>query len=110
MSKLTKKQVSKTILNRINSINIMLEYINNNNLLLGSYSGSTMYSYLILNKPIEVKNQFIYIHWENSEHNYSKGSERFNTNDFWQLDELKYNLSLINRVFKKGLKENNINI
>lgn len=101
----TKKQISKSILNRINSINDMLIESNELNLSVGSYAGSTHYSYLDIEKPIEVKNQFVYIFWSDNRYNYNKGKQRYNVNNNFDLDDLKYDLSLISREYKKELKK-----
>ena len=96
--------MKKAIQNRIDAINDMLPVVDQSCDLATTMGGSTYESYVILYKPIEVKNQFVYIHEDKSYHGYGF-DKRYNVNNEWQLDQLKYDLSIIKRAFNKLLKK-----
>ena len=100
--------MKKAIQNRIDAINDMLPVVEKHEVATGNLAttmaGSTYESYVILTKPIEVKNQFVYIHEDKSYHGYGF-DKRYNVNNEWQLDQLKYDLSIIKRAFNKLLKK-----
>ena len=99
--------MKKAIQNRIDAINDMLPVVEKHEVATGNLAttmaGSTYESYVILTKPIEVKNQFVYIHEDKSYHGYGF-DKRYNVNNEWQLDQLKYDLSIIKRAFNKLIK------
>ena len=100
--------MKKAIQNRIDAINDMLPVVEKHEVATGNLAttmaSSTYESYVILTKPIEVKNQFVYIHEDKSYHGYGF-DKRYNVNNEWQLDQLKYDLSIIKRAFNKLLKK-----
>ena len=91
------------LLTRINAINQMLPEVDRLNNTPVSYAGGTFPYYIELLKPIEVKNQYVYIEAPKKD-NFYKFEKRYNTAEHWQLDELKFDLSVINRAFKQELK------
>jgi len=99
--------MKKAIQNRIDAINDMLPVVEKHEVATGNLAttmaGSTYESYVILTKPIEVKNQFVYIHEDKGYHAYGF-EKRYNVNNEWQLDQLKYDLSIIKRAFNKLIK------
>lgn len=105
------KKIPKAVLNRIDEINRLLPIVNNLDTIPLTYDGGTYPEYVILAKPIKVKNQFVYIVGEKGR-NERKFEKRYNTNkrvDLWEdtngLASLKYELSVILRAFKRAIKE-----
>lgn len=103
--------MKKAIQNRIDAINDMLPVVEKHEVATGNLAttmaSSTYESYVILTKPIEVKNQFVYIHEAKGYHAYGF-DKRYNVNreeGFGSLDQLKYDLSIIKRAFNKLLKK-----
>jgi len=99
--------MKKAIQNRIDAINDMLPLVDQSNYLATTMGGSTYESYVILTKPIEVKNQFVYIHEDKGYHAYGF-EKRYNVNKeegFGSLEQLKYDLSIIKRAFNKLIKK-----
>jgi len=97
----------KAIQNRIDEINKMLPIVNNASDYATTMADSTYESYVILTKPIEVKNQFVYIHEDKTYHGYGF-DKRYNVNKedgFGSLGQLKYDLSIIKRAFNKLIKK-----
>ncbi len=105
----TTKKFPISITRMINEINDLLPAVNNSNSYAGTYAGSTMYSYIILDSPIKVKNQFVYIDASKFDHNYSF-AKRYNVNDrdcdLIGRPALAYELRIILRAFKQLLKNN----
>ena len=98
--------MKKAIQNRIDAINDMLPVVDQSCDLATTMGGSTYESYVILTKPIEVKNQFVYIHEDKGYHAYGF-EKRYNVNKtdgFGSVDHLKYDLSIIKRAFNKLIK------
>jgi len=93
----------KAILNKINTINGMLKEVNNLSNFVHTYDGGTFPYYIILKSPIEIKNQFVYIHEEKAKHSYNF-EKRYNTNNETQSEDLNYHLNLICKEFKKAIK------
>tara|TARA_X000001382_G_scaffold56183_1_gene38469 strand:+ start:123 stop:428 length:306 start_codon:yes stop_codon:yes gene_type:complete len=100
------KKVPTSILRRINEINELIPIVNNCNEIPYTYGGSTRPYEIQLTKEIEVKNQFVYIHELKNFYAYNF-DKRYNTNSEFSLEQLKYDLSLIKRAFKKVIKNNN---
>jgi len=103
--------MKKAIQNRIDAINEMLPLVEKHELSTGhlatTMAGSTYESYVILTQPIEVKNQFVYIHEDKGYHAYGF-EKRYNVNKeegFGSLEQLKYDLSIIKRAFNKLIKK-----
>jgi hypothetical protein len=99
----------KAILNRIEEINNLLPMVANLDEYPTTFAGGTHEHYLILESPIKVQNQFVYICFEQTNYNLEKGKIRYNTNkrgpfDYNGLDALKYTLSIILKSYKKALK------
>jgi hypothetical protein len=99
-----KKSVSKSIMNRIVAINEMLPTVLKSDEIPSTYAGGTWPYYVQLEAPIVVQNQFVYIK-ENKVFGYSYGFEkRYNVNDEWSLDQLKYDLRIIKIAFNSVVK------
>jgi len=106
------KKIPKAVLNRIDEINKLLPKVNESNNLPYTYDGGTYAEYVILKKPIKVKNQYVYIVGGNDKYNERQFQKRYNTNtridsfmDTDGLTSLKYELSVILRAFKRAIKE-----
>ena len=96
--------MKKAILNRINKINDMISEIKTLDETPSTYDGGTWPFYIDINS-IKVKNQFVYI--DENKGVYAIGFEkRYNVNNEGQLDELKYDLSVIKRAFNQSIKNN----
>jgi hypothetical protein len=95
--------MKRAIQNRIEAINEMLPMVKEQSDFATTTAGSTYESYVILTQPIEVKNQFVYIHEDKGYHAYGF-EKRYNINNEWQFDQLKYDLSIIKRAFNKLIK------
>lgn len=98
-------KVPIAIKRKIDAINSMLNSINNADEIAGGYFGSTYYNYVILTKPIEVRNQFVYIYSEKGSNNYPF-EKRYNLNNKEPfadngLKALNYDLGIILKAFKK---------
>ena len=100
-----KKSVSKSIMNRIMAINELLPTVLKSDEIPSTYAGGTWPYYVQLEAPIVVKNQFVYIKEDFVQHGYSYGFEkRYNVNDEWSLDQLKYDLRIIKIAFNSVVK------
>jgi hypothetical protein len=95
--------MTKAITNRIEEINALLPSINNLDEIVGTYANSTMWSYIRINSPITYKNNMVWIDSDKTSNDYPF-EKRYTISNEWQLDELKYDLNLILRTFKKALK------
>jgi hypothetical protein len=110
-SALKKKAVNKLPLalqRKIDEINKMLPELETADEMPGGYFGSTHYSYVELEKPIEVKGNFVYIYGKPGRYNVSF-EKRYNINkkdagDWGGLEMLKHDLNIINKAFKQALK------
>ena len=100
-----KKTVSKAIMNKVLAINEMLPTVLNSDEVPTSYAGGTFPYYIDIQKPIVVYNQFVYITEEKCSYSYGF-QKRYNVNNEGQLDELKYDLSVIKRAFNQSIKNN----
>jgi hypothetical protein len=105
--KITKKQ--SRILENINLVNSMIKEVNEMDIQPFTYAGGT-WPYLVLIKPIKVKNQFVTI--ENDGGTFIDKKERYNINkasdfnDNFCLGHLDFTVKLILKTFKKAYKEN----
>jgi hypothetical protein len=99
----SKKTVSKAIMNKVLAINEMLPSVLVADEIPTSYAGGTFPYYVDIRKPIVVSNQFVYITEEKGSHSYGF-EKRYNVNNEGQLDELKYDLSIIKRSFNQVIK------
>ena len=97
------KKISKSIINRIDAINEMLPIVNNSNNYASTMADSTYESYVILTKEIEFKNQFVWIYEDKKFHSYGF-QKRYNVNKNYDLEQLKYDLTIIKRAFNKLIK------
>ena len=100
-----KKSVSKAIINRIVAINEMLPSVLNADEIPTSYAGGTWPFIIDIQVPIVVSNQFVYIKEEKGMDCYGF-EKRYNVNNEGQLDQLKYDLSIIKRAFNQVTKNN----
>lgn len=102
----------KAIIKRIEEINNLMPMVANLDQLPTTFAGGTYEHYLLLESPIKVQNQFVYIFFESNRHNLELGKIRYNTNkrgpfDYNGLDALKYTLSIILKSYKKAIKNEN---
>ena len=100
-----KKTVSKAIMNKVIAINEMLNDVLNSDELPTSYAGGTYPFIIDIQVPIVVSNQFVYIKEEKGMDSYGF-EKRYNVNNEGQLDQLKYDLSIIKRAFNQAIKNN----
>jgi hypothetical protein len=94
----------KPIEKKINEINNLIDLSKDLDDIVGGYFGSTMYSYLDFNKHIKIKNQFVYIEYNDG---WSLQKERYNFNKDEGMnskEELNYELSRILKAYRKALK------
>ena len=103
-----KRTISTTLLKRVNTakelVRVYKEYEDYFDEVPYSYAGSTWPSYLEVNL-IRTNNQFVYIDSEGGSNNF-EFRKRYNVNKFSELDELKYDLTLISRTLKRFLNNN----
>jgi len=103
-----KRTISTTLLKRVNTakelVRVYKEYEDYFDEVPYSYGGSTWPSYLEVNL-IRTNNQFVYIDSEGGSNNF-EFRKRYNVNKFSELDELKYDLTLISRTLKRFLNNN----
>ena len=82
----------------------------------GGYFGSTMYSYVQLTKPIEIKNNYVYIHTPKTSTYQSNNypfEKRYNVNNKDEYDAnglkgLKQDLGIILKAFKQLLRDEGV--
>lgn len=104
-------KVKKSIQNRVDEINALLPIVNDLPNLPYTYGGGTFPSYVILTDPILIKGSYVYIIYNgNIMDNYDKGMVRFNLkkkgfDESMGEDELKEELKVILKAFKKAIKE-----
>jgi hypothetical protein len=101
------KNIPISITRKVEEINLMLPKILESGNFAGGYQGSTMYSYVVLDKPIEIKNQYVYIHSDNRGDSYTF-EKRYNVNNTDSRKELLYDLGIIKKAFTKLLKEDGV--
>lgn len=88
------------------AINEMLPTVLKSDEIPSTYAGGTFPYYVQLAAPIVVQNQFVYIK-EDKVGGYSYSFEkRYNVNDEWSLDQLKYDLRIIKIAFNAVIKNN----
>ena len=92
---------------RIDEINEMLPKVLEADDIAGGYQGSTMYSYVELKKPIEVKNHFVYLNAKAGTNNYPF-EKRYNVNNRDDYSSngrkaLMHDLGIIKKAFKNLL-------
>jgi antirestriction protein len=94
---------------RINEINELLPKVKEADEIAGGYFGSTHYTYVQLEKPIEIKGKYVYIHSANGKYDMTF-EKRYNVNKLGdEIDgrkSLNYDLSNILKAFKSVLKDN----
>ena len=98
----------KTILNKIELINSMIEQVNQSENIPLTYAGGTFPHYVVI-KPIKVKNQFVTIESDINNYSFIDKKERYNLNkvsvfgDEYCKKHLNYTLNIILKSFKKSL-------
>lgn len=100
------QKLPKAIENRINEINQLIPLIDQLENFVYTYAGGT-WPYKIDIKPIEVSKLKVVIKAKNPVNVNSNDflvNEIYNAKDFYSIDALKYDLSVILRAFKKALK------
>ena len=107
-----KRSISKTLLRRIDKVSEIVNLYRRTRHLFSevpsTYAGSTMESYINVVR-IKTKSQFVYIETNFSDYNEVlqngyRFERRYNVNKDFDLDSLKYDLSIINRSYRKFLK------
>lgn len=103
-----KKTIPVPIQRRINEINDLIEWAEDKDNIVGSYAGTTYYQYYDFRKPIETKNQFVYIEYDMGGGRTHK--ERYNVNktgDYVSNGrvDLQQELSQILRAFRKAKRD-----
>jgi len=107
-----KRSISKTLLRRIDKVSEIVNLYRRTRHLFSeapsTYAGSTMESYINVVR-IKTKSQFVYIETNFSDYNEVlqngyRFERRYNVNKDFDLDSLKYDLSIINRTYRKFLK------
>ncbi len=100
------KRFPNGIRKRITEINSMIDRVNQLNEIPCTYAGST-FPYLIqLTGNILIRNQFVYIQEQKGNWNYGF-DKRYNVNNEGSFEQLKYDLSIIYRTFRKELRKAN---
>lgn len=100
------KKLPKSIENRISEINAMLPQIGNLENYVYTYCGGT-WPYLINIEPIQINGLKVIIKAIDERVNYKSNyitREAYKVSDADSLENLKYDLSIILRAFKKALK------
>ena len=103
--------IPKAILTRINEINDLMPLVSDSPVIPSTFDGSTYEMYVILERKIVVKNQFIYLVGpDNFGSQFVEGIERYNMNrrgDFDQngLVDLRHKLSIILKAYKKAIAQ-----
>jgi hypothetical protein len=100
------KKLPKSIENRINEINQLIPLVDKLGDFAYTYAGGT-WPYKVDIKPIEINKLKVIIKAKNPVNVNSNDflvNEIYNTNDFYNMDALKYDLSVILKAFKKALK------
>ena len=91
-------------MNRIMAINELLPTVLKSDEIPSTYAGGTFPYYVQLEAPIVVQNQFVYIKERKSSiHSYGF-EKRYNVNDEWSLEQLKYDLRIIKIAFNSVVK------
>ena len=105
------KKFPVAVKRRIDEINEMLPKVNESGDYASTYAGSTMESYIILDKPIQIKGNYVYISEEDSRWGNYGFEKRYNVNDTRDTYEsingrkaLMSDLGIIKRAFTKLLK------
>lgn len=103
----TFKKIPKNVIDRINLINSLIPQIDQLDELVYTYAGGT-WPYIIDLKEIRVKNQFVKFFTKNEDRAgyLLDKNKRYNTNGTkWgeDLDQLKNDLSIILKAYKKAL-------
>jgi hypothetical protein len=105
------KKFPVAVKRRIDEINEMLPKVNESGDYASTYAGSTMESYIILDKPIQIKGNYVYISEEDSSWGNYGFEKRYNVNDTKDIYEsingrkgLMLDLGIIKRAFTKLLK------
>ena len=105
------KKFPVAVKRRIDEINEMLPKVNESGDYASTYAGSTMESYIILDKPIQIKGNYVYISEEDSSWGNYGFEKRYNVNDTRDTYEsingrkaLMSDLGIIKRAFTKLLK------
>jgi len=100
--------IPKSLMDKINEINSLIKWAEDKDNFVGGYFGGTYYEYLDFEKPIETKNQFVYIEYNHG--GGRKSSDRYNVNKKGEFDsnglaELKSELSRILSAFRRAKKK-----
>ncbi len=100
-------KITKSLEKRIMSLNDMIQFAIDNEILGQTDFDSTVDTFITFTEPITIKGKYVYVKYEDFD---KKVSERFNTNDYSQLDELKWLLSKLRLAIKKGAKSEGLDI
>lgn len=99
--------IPRALLKKIEEVNSLLEQATD--LDVYTYAGGT-YPYYVSNiLYFEVKDKYVYAITDDSsfgkQYGYFKKKERFNTNDDFQLEDLKYSLNVIKKSLVSAIKK-----
>jgi hypothetical protein len=98
------KKLPKQIETRIAEINAMIPQVDNLDQFVYTYAGGT-WPYVINIDPIQINGLKIIIKAKNQKHGHNYiNEETYRANNEYNLENLKYDLSVILRAFKKALK------
>jgi hypothetical protein len=100
--------IPKAIKDKVNEINLLIDWAKDKDNIVGGYFGTTYYEYLDFEKPIKVSGKFVYI--EYNEGGGRQYKERYNTNKKGEYDtnglvELKQELSRIANAFNRAKRK-----
>lgn len=106
------KKFPISVQRRVEEINAMLPKVLQSDNYPSTYAGSTMESYVVLENPIEIKNQYVYINADKMRDNYPF-EKRYNVNDRDDYSSngrkaLMYDLGIIKKAFTKLLKNDSL--
>lgn len=99
--------MKKSVINLINEVNELCQFVQENHMHVVCYDGGTFPSVIDVT-GVDYKNQFVYIRENKSDMGYNF-EKRYNVNktdeyDIGGLKELMYHLRLIRKEYKKAFK------
>ena len=103
--------MTKSILNKINEINALINKVNELDNYPITYAGGTFPYYVVI-KPIKVKNQFVTIESDINDYSFIDKKERYNVNkvsvmgDEYCKGHLTYTLNIILKSFNQLITKN----
>jgi hypothetical protein len=92
-----------SIKNKINEINSLIPLVDQLDHFVYTYAGGT-WPYMIDINPIQIEGDKVIITAKAIGKNDFITDQNYNTDEYYSLDELKYDLATILKAFKKALK------